>query len=179
MLKSSLTVSGVILAVPSAAKKTQVRDHLSFWRELLQSKWKMSLLPTWAHSTLAHSPVWQVTWPWSHMQNSQAQPFHISSWYRTIPSYEQFPARGTHSSQHWPWRWTLLWPLGNRENSGWGVEHERGRRTPNTNTMCNTNPAEASSPQPQSSFLGGRAFTSLSNILNIIKLLIPSKDTLN
>lgn len=76
---------------------------------------EMPLFLTWAHSTLAHDPVWQVTRPRSHTQNSQAEPFHISSWYRILPWWEQLPAGDTHSSQHSPWRWTLLWPWGNRK----------------------------------------------------------------
>lgn len=120
----------------------------------------MPSLLTWPHSTLAHSPVWQVTCPRSHVQNSQAEPFHISSWYRTSPPCEQLPVGDTQSSQHCPWRWALLWPWGQGENGGegrWsgGCEHipangAKGHKTP---ALCQflppPKPAAVGSSPPQ------------------------------
>lgn len=65
---------------------------------------------TCGHSTRPHSAFWQSTWPLLQLQNSQPVPFHMSPWYRTVPSYKQLPLAAAHSSQHCPARFTLVWP---------------------------------------------------------------------
>ena len=102
----------------------------------------MPSLLTRAHSTRVHAAVWQVTWPRSHVQNSQAEPFQISSWYLTSPRCKQLPAGDTQSSQHCPWCRARLWPWGSREKEGegqWSGGHlsigAKGHKTPSLYTI--------------------------------------------